>query len=245
MAAKSFRKVTLQITAQLNVFNHLHTFCDGLRSTLDLELIEKELFMLLRQRSFIEQSLCIVSLILLHENISRVQALEQLNDCIELTLHFNIGDAFEALLHFIIEVRSDIRRAKALLVQKFQKRPIASYLEQHLALEAVLDHLRELEVKLEQFLCEQERVFQVLLAEDDLTAAQLDVGLHVLDDLGKRVLVVAEHIVDQLKLVELLLLEEFVDAKILPHNRLSHVRHQLFDYEYLHLVLGRGLVPVI
>ena len=201
--------------------------------------------MLLRQRSFIEQSLCIVSLILLHENIPRVQALEQLNDCIELTLHFNIGDAFEALLHFIIEVRSDIRRAKALLVQKLQKRPIASYLEQHLALEAVLDHLRELEVKLEQFLCEQERVFQVLLAEDDLTAAQLDVGLHVFDDLGKRVLVVAEHIVDQLKLVELLLLEEFVDAKILPHNRLSHVRHQLFDYEYLHLVLGRGLVPVI
>ena len=53
-------------------------------------------------------------------------------------------------------------------------------------------------MKLEQFLCEQERVFQVLLALDDLTTALLDVGLHVFDDLRKRVLVIAEHIVDQL-----------------------------------------------
>ena len=127
-----------------------------------------------------------------------MQALEQLNNCIELTLHFHIRDAFEALLHFIIEVRSDIRRTKALLVQKFQKRSIASNLEQHLALEAVLYHFWELEVKLEQFLCEQERVFQVLLALDDLTTALLDVWLHVFDDLRKRVLVIAEHIVDQL-----------------------------------------------
>ena len=41
MAAYSFRKVTLQITAQLNVFDHLHTFSDGLRATFDLELIEE------------------------------------------------------------------------------------------------------------------------------------------------------------------------------------------------------------
>ena len=198
MAANSFRKVTLQITAQLNVFDHLHTFSDGLRATFDLELIEKQLFMLLRQRSFIEQSLCIVALILLHENIPRVQALEQLNNCIELTLHFNIGDTFEALLHLIIEVRSDIRRTEALLVQKVQKRPIASLFEQQLTLKAVLNHFRELKVKLEQFLCEQERIFQVLLAKDDFTTALLDVGLHEFDDLGKRVLVIAEHIVDQL-----------------------------------------------
>ena len=174
-----------------------------------------------------------------------MQALEQLNNCFELILYFNIRDAFEALLHFIIEVRSDVCRTKTLLIEKFQKRPIASLLEQYLIHKAVLDHLCDLKVKIEQFLSEQARVFQVLLAVNDLITAQFDVGLHYFDDLRKRALVIAEHIVDQLKLIELLLLKEFVDAKVLPHDWLCHVCNQLFDYEPLHLVLRRGLVPVV
>ena len=100
-----------------------------LSTTLDLELLDHELFVLLRDRSLVQQTLRKLLFVCLNELISVVKAADKSNYRVQLLVHFILALAPQSLDHQFIAVLCHEDSRLLTLVHELHERVVSGLLE--------------------------------------------------------------------------------------------------------------------
>ena len=87
-------KLHLHVFAQVDVSVHLTHLTHIIMAALYLQLLDHELFRLLRDRAFVEEPLSKLFFISLDKHVAPMQAAEQINDGSEALFHLEVCDTF-------------------------------------------------------------------------------------------------------------------------------------------------------
>ena len=113
-----FLEVLVESGRQGNVLEHALQLGRELTAALGLEFTDHQLLRLVGSRFVVEQSVGEVSLVVEFEGIFFFDESEEIDHFAQKSLHFGVGDSFEAVLELVVDEEREVFRRSRIQVQE-------------------------------------------------------------------------------------------------------------------------------
>ena len=156
-----------------------------------------------------------------------MEATEQLDDCFDLNLNFILTELLEAFDEFVVHIECNVLWSFVELIHEVLESNISSFLEPHIILECIWDHVIDFFLKFQKFQGKFYWVLLVFFVFNDFPALFHDEWVHFSNHVFQSGVDFEENCIHQAQLVNLSTFKHVSAAHFHVGNIFSLVLHTL------------------